>query len=332
MPGVESITATTTSLPENKLLVLSDKINASTRPLHSQLNRLIINRLPLALPHFYTQGLLHIAPIYITFESLWQSMIHEASQFPTSLEQARFFSPTESESFRQLSNVGDKTHCILTRLYLPGLLRTSRLYKDICSLSGNGEQNVEAELENIALQGAVAGFLKHIRVSIESKPHVLLAYFWVFYMALFSGGRVLRASLQQLHVGEPASSLQFFNFDGNEDGEDLKREFKNRFLALETENILTVGEKEDIVKEAQEIFNSMIHLVFSLDKICHSKAALGQANLATPVQITRHGNLMTLRKTVWSRLDQRRGLVEVLMLALAILVSCYLRWWRYPNP
>ncbi len=38
-------------------------------------------------------------------------------------------------------------------------------------------------------------FLAHIRYSVARRPHVLIAYAWVFYMALFSGGRWIRAQL-----------------------------------------------------------------------------------------------------------------------------------------
>jgi hypothetical protein len=62
--------------------------------------------------------------------------------------------------------------------------------------------------------------------------------------------------------------LQFFHFDGEEDGEDIKREFKARFA--EADLLLSEREKDDIIQEAQHIFTYMIEMVGELDRICGS--------------------------------------------------------------
>ena len=59
--------------------------------------------------------------------------------------------------------------------------------------------------------------------------------------------------------------LQFFNFAGDEDGEGIKLEFKKRFK--EVEALLTSGEKEDIITEAEYIFKFMVEIVNELDVI-----------------------------------------------------------------
>jgi hypothetical protein len=99
-------------------------------------------------------------------------------------------------------------------------------------------------------------------------------------MALFSGGRFIRKSLQAagpdfwmrpIHRridnnnlaelvsirrrsrSDPiAHGIQFLDFDGKEDGEDIKLEFKKRIA--EAEILLTDEEKWDIVQESQHIF------------------------------------------------------------------------------
>lgn len=63
--------------------------------------------------------------------------------------------------------------------------------------------------------------------------------------------------------------LQFFNFPGSEDGEDIKRQFKSRYAEAETH--LTESEKEDIVSEAQHIFSFMLELISDLDLIIQTK-------------------------------------------------------------
>jgi len=147
-----------------------------------------------------------------------------------------------------------------------------------------------------------------------------VAYAWVLYMALFSGGRYLRASLRaagglgkdfwdrepspvrphiitrdirkihdsEVDFAEPSGiwsprisgrgraksrsdsdipritpGLLFFEFVGDEDGEDIKLEFKKRIA--DAELLLTQGEKDDIVAEAQHIFRFMLLMVGELD-------------------------------------------------------------------
>jgi hypothetical protein len=149
-----------------------------------------------------------------------------------------------------------------------------------------------------------------------------MAYAWVFYMALFSGGRYLRAALMEAggkraefwnrdpspmypcpitdsatrpwrsnkseldgraasqsspflacqsenDVPKMMPGLQFFNFAGDEDGEDIKVEFKKRFI--EAENLLTRGEKENIITEAEHVFTFMIEVILDLDKFMDAR-------------------------------------------------------------
>jgi hypothetical protein len=63
--------------------------------------------------------------------------------------------------------------------------------------------------------------------------------------------------------------ISFFNFVGEEDGEDIKREFKKRIT--EAEILLTPGEKDDIVTEAEHIFKSMVAMVTELDAVMSTK-------------------------------------------------------------
>lgn len=179
----------------------------------------------------------------------------------------------------------------------------------------------------MAKKGMLARFTAHIKKAVKANPHVLLAYAWVLYMALFSGGRYLRASLQTAgglgdefwardpspirpylitlqktgrlrrrgSSSSPSSlslessphgheergrkhstrseeeqtrifpGLQFFHFVGEEDGEDIKRDFKKRIA--DAESLLSDVEKEDIILEAQAIFNFMLELVDELDGV-----------------------------------------------------------------
>jgi heme oxygenase len=308
-------------------------VNSSTRPIHSQLNKLILARLPLALPPYttnpstYISGLLHVAPIYITFESLWQTILDTPPQPVFSTldgddNDRRKISSTGALDDRPTNIVCMRIHSLLESLHLPGLLREKRLRSDISSLSGSREPVVKEQLRAVSSSGRLATFIAHTKRSVQANPHVLLAYAWVLYMALFSGGRHLRATLQGAGGTEvdfwnrdpspvrPRSEtksfqearefcaegkdtdgrpqlaktrfddcssrqpfsrgLEFFNFDGEEDGEDIKIEFKKRMT--ESEHILTEKEKVDIVSESQVIFEFMVELVGELDRVMGTKA------------------------------------------------------------
>ncbi|TAQ85101.1 hypothetical protein B7494_g6574 [Chlorociboria aeruginascens] len=310
-------------------------VDIATRAVHLQLNKLIVVRLRLALPPYttnpsiYISGILHIAPIYITFESLWLSLL-EVRCLPTSLQPASATDACDPDQPFQdsnnKSNISDphspeicpRVHSLLLHARLPGLLRAGRLRADIRTLAGIPEHKIEEHIEAVSKNGRLAEFIVHIKQSVQANPPVLLAYAWVLYMALFSGGRYLRASLQQAggsregfwtrdpspirpfsinnrglsprrkstseidetilrdsarSISRSESSLsqmrlglQFFHFAGEEDGEDIKREFSKRIN--EAEALLTNSEKDGVVIEAQHIFHFMVEMVYELDSIC----------------------------------------------------------------
>jgi hypothetical protein len=288
----------------DETLTLSKRINTSTRSTHSQLNGLILARLPLALPPYtsnpsiYVFGLLHIAPFYITFESLWQKILDATSCDPTTLDRNSsrefcqcensvetshttvFHSSSSQPSHPHRAENCNRINSILSHLRLRGLLRSGRLRADIKTLSRISEQEVEEQLRKTSQTGQTSEFIAHMTKSVNKNPHILLAYAWVMYMALFAGGRYLRASLQnagpefwtglslsihkdKLHQMKSSRStnkweassvpntmegtqsmpesettlvtqcLQFFHFLGSEDGEDIKKEFKERFAEAE---------------------------------------------------------------------------------------------------
>lgn len=268
---------------------LSDRINISTRQAHTTLNRLILARLPLSLPPYthdsttYAYGLLHILPIYSTFEQLWHSVL-------------------DSET----ASLKTQIHTLLSDLHLPGLARTARLQSDIQVCSRNNVDGPPINHHLPEINGKVAEFVRHIRRSVESRPHVLVAYAWVLYMALFAGGRFLRVTLQsagsEFWVGtndnpmivpsrqgslrkterrpsfdrartefdellhKRTAGLEFFHFDGDHDGEDIKAEFKQRITSSDV--VLTAKEKDDVVEEGQIIFQYMVDIVKELDSLC----------------------------------------------------------------
>ncbi|KAK2028535.1 heme oxygenase-like protein [Colletotrichum zoysiae] len=192
---------------------LSESIAAATRSAHAKLNKLIIARLPLAIPphaddpSIYVSGLLHIAPIYATFESLWKTIVEpplpavggaegdDLDPLPSDLGGVPSAS-SDGHSLIHQPVLSERTRSILTSLYLPGLMRSDRLRSDIESITGWSPEIVEEQLKAVSESGRLAEFTQHIKRAIEKRPHVLMAYSYILFMALFAGGRFIRATLE----------------------------------------------------------------------------------------------------------------------------------------
>ncbi|KAH6893252.1 hypothetical protein B0T10DRAFT_481832 [Thelonectria olida] len=194
---------------------LAESIAVSTRSIHAQLNKLIIARLPLALPprsqdpSNYVSGLMHIVPIYMTFERLWKDLVDKSSaanlDFKPSdscdperplLDSSIFSSEDWNTKSEHQPNVCTRIDSLLQHLYMPGLMRSHRLKQDISHLTGWPDHVVEQQIETVGQQGRLGEFVQHIQKAIENKPHVLVAYSYILFMALFAGGRFIRASLE----------------------------------------------------------------------------------------------------------------------------------------
>ena len=228
--------ATTTDEADQPDQPLSQLMNAATRSVHSKLNNLVVSRLQLALPpqaqdaSNYVSGLLHITPIYVAFESLWHGILHPAPQneeegegstehnlsFPSALPPCNLCSPevapSERNDLQTLPEILDfagpavasaaaaldpRVPTVLAAIRVPGLERSASLHRDLVALTGWSLHTVTEHLDDAAESPVLAEFLHHIRHAVASRPHVLVAYAWVLYMALFSGGRVIRAALER---------------------------------------------------------------------------------------------------------------------------------------
>ncbi|MBE3050439.1 biliverdin-producing heme oxygenase [Candidatus Bathyarchaeota archaeon] len=190
---------------------LADALKATTGPIHKRLNRLIMCRMPLALPprasdpSVYAMGLLHIAPIYMTFEALWQNILTPPGDPSDTSRQAASrkandngprLGPVPLHNFNKPA-VTLKLGLVLSKLFIPGLRRTAALRRDLETLTGWSTPELDAELRGVvAAGGALHDFITRIRKTLEQRPHVLVSYAYIFYMALFAGGRVIRSSLE----------------------------------------------------------------------------------------------------------------------------------------
>lgn len=251
---------------------ISAEINTATRKQHTELNRLIIERLPLALPTtshdpaVLAQGLAAFAQIFFAFEEVWQS-IEDGSHALNK------YDPDKAHEYDVCST--------LAFLRPAGLARSERLRRDLAHLAKRTGKHVMPGSYEKALA-------QRIHDTISSKPHVLLAYAWVMYMAIFSGGRWIRQQLTNagpdFWMGELGTAVaekqekvelpgfSFLSFDGDDDGEDLKADFKARLA--DTEVLLTEQERQEVVDEAQELFGHCIQLVGELDRKLARRAVM----------------------------------------------------------
>jgi heme oxygenase len=230
------------------------------------LNRLIIARLPLALPPItstpllYTIGLTAFASVYTTFEHAWDTALSSASSTQT-------LPPELRDALALLLDLR--------------IRRTEALKRDLAALRRHTQDELEP-LDTLS-HNLKTTFPADIRAAIVSRPHVVVAYAWVMYMALFSGGRWIRMILQEAgpefwghphpHTEEQqeGAGYSFLMFDGSQDGEDVKAEFKAQLARVQ--EVMSEQQREDVVQEARYIFRACIELVEELD-----------TRLATPME------------------------------------------------
>jgi heme oxygenase len=252
-----SITPPPPSQPQSAPPELPVQINTATRKQHTELNRLIIDRIPFALPpktnnpQTYALGLAAFAQIYFAFEKAFDN-----------LERSQNVSTHPSDTHQQALTTW------LTTLRPSNLKRSPRLKRDLQYLPSPARSALDASTTS------------HILALTTAKPQVLVAYTWVMYMAIFSGGRWIRAQLasaepefwtshtnagpalaEKTPLGMPGFS--FLSFDGDQDGEDIKVEYKRRLA--EGEGLLTAEEREDVVEASRELFERCIAIVERLD-------------------------------------------------------------------
>jgi heme oxygenase len=235
-------------------------------------NQLILRLLPLALPphasnpYLYARGISNFLPIYSAFEN----------------------------PLRSLHSLVLPHHVIpvVHRLYIHGLERSSSLEHDLKVFSSRPDLRISQD-EDTACDSEyrvndrprLRQFVNHISAAVDAKPHVLLAYTWVFYMALFAGGRYIRGKLLKEEgfwargvnaipaggAGAEVNRLSFWDFPlSTHDGEDLKTEFKAR--VHEIEPALSPAEREDIIQEAVEIMRRLLEVVHEIDRVLRKES------------------------------------------------------------
>jgi heme oxygenase len=201
--------------------------------------------------------------IYAAFESSWRDFLDSSGSTLTSIDQEQ----------------QQRLRTSLRFLFMPELARGDHIQNDLDNVR---KANPDIQLRSAQPSPVLDKYLKHINEATRDNPHTLVAYAWIMYMALFSGGRWIRKQLlsggqpfwspQSLSSGSagsdrkitPEDCVSILHFEGYEDGEDLKREFCTRLSDIE--NLLTAQEKEEIIAEGSIIFNHTVDLVEDLHR------------------------------------------------------------------
>lgn len=202
-----------------------------------------------------------------------------------------------------------------------GLWRSKDVQDDVETL----EAITNIDLD-VAQSPELQAFTEHIYNITNEKPHVLVAYAWIMYMAVFSGGRWIRQQLIDagpdfwgIHdesekfnyeLGRDAvSGFLIFFFEGREDGEDIKDDFKKRLERAE--ELLTRGERDDIVSEAHTIFENCISIVEGLDRQLGTQEHLLKIEQAKASAMLKSASVKTNRS-----LDSLRLVLSSIFIAL----------------
>ena len=204
--------------------------------------------------------------MYYAFESAWQilSEYEPASELP--LETAVILSS-------------------LIHLHIPELARSDRLEEDLSLLLEAPRSEIADRIRHPVSQ-RTCDFVNHIRDVAQNRPHALIAYSWVLYMALFNGGSWIREQLAtardiswfplsdsavELSPEDNSAGLSFWYFDSDEDGDDIKADFNARLSEVGT--MFSTEQKEDIIDEAKTVFERCAEMVEELDNNAQQEKA-----------------------------------------------------------
>lgn len=231
---------------------LANRINFNTRSEHNVIDRAVTLKFAIALrdARIYRQGL--------------QGFYH-------------IFKNVEVLINRELSKEHKtKTGEILSNFWTETIARTGPLEKDLLFFYNNDRSKFETPIRSEQID-----FVEHIYQVCEAKPHLLLAYCHVMYLALFAGGKIMLSSLTKASGifpqvnGKPTAEVSekgtnLFRFKV-EDDQVLRLNYK-RDYELATRNTLTEQEKLEIIEESKEIFRRNVKVVKEIE--AHNRAKI----------------------------------------------------------
>lgn len=266
---------------------------------HRLLNKVITERLGSCLPpnchtHYpYKVGIQRIAIIYALFEDVWVRRIAKSDK-----KEPCACTKCVRPFFSKLS---DRHAAIYRHIDVPNIKRWPRLQWDVRNMRTHDLQfcyppkfaRAYGILNELEHNKCFENFFLHMQQTFAEKPHVLLSYTWLFYMALFFGGKFLYEQLNSAganfwpplgagkRYGIPYklanadmetpgwAYLHFWRFDDvgdSEGGISIKTSFETGFHAASL--LLTEQECQDVVDECKEIYSHLELIIYDLDRDC----------------------------------------------------------------
>lgn len=223
---------------------LANRINSETRSLHNKIDKLVTLKFAIALRDYkiYRQGL--------------QSFYH-------------VFATTEKCLARQLEDKDDEWSQLLLKVWKPEMARTAPGQRDLLFYYDDDKSKFMNPIMPEQIE-----FARHIEQVTREKPHLLLAYLHVMYLALFAGGRVMRSSISRAtglfpqkdglkHEEIVKLGTNFFQFAVPDD--QTFRLLYKRDYELATRNALTEAQKLEIIEESKYIFQQNAKCVIELE-------------------------------------------------------------------
>lgn len=190
------------SILEGDSRSLAHQINTAISSSHTKINRLILDRMPKAVPpqtdnpSKYITGLLHFGAVYIAFESLWQNILGIHSEIAPVPYTYPFTS--HNNQYDETPEITERTRHILEVAYWPTILRAARIKADIQAMTGWPTHVVDEQIKSAGTTGRLGKVLLQTQESVNTKPHLLLAYAYCLYLALLSGGSYIRTELMYI--------------------------------------------------------------------------------------------------------------------------------------
>ena len=253
--------------------------------LDSRISRLLPEALPPRVnsPALFLLGILPFAYIFTALENEWAAFLAK---------------PISDEHTAQLQSA-------LSNLRLNGLLRAERFDSDVRQIQARLEKGIEGDEtdengckhlssqdsatvlalrrcdvyfqtpRNYSQMSTSMGDPSHIHVSkitkritdaARSKPHLLVAYIYVWYMAVLSGGQYLLKSIQTVESEFWGHERIGDNFGFSFLCADfrLKDGLKGRLTALDL--LLAPEQRAEVVQETELIYEIVIDLVHGLER------------------------------------------------------------------
>jgi heme oxygenase len=258
----------------------SNELYSDIRTEHTKLNKLITSRLPLCLPPYqetpcaYAQGLAVFGVLFERFEE----------------EIIRCITDTRL-------NLDEDTIQIVDHLNIPGLRRTDRLHQDLAHISfhDNWSRNLLSSPAHFATIARASAAVNTSLSKVKDKPHVLLAYAWAMYLALFNGGRWIRSQLEitkhertidetSLLYWSGPPILSFWHFDDTRDGGDIHDKFKRNLE--KAAGRLAEHQWVEVKEEAKSVFDLCEKLVLILDEAAEERIRAEEALKGPPYSIS----------------------------------------------